>query len=446
MMSKQNLQLHRRLLALLCLFSLLVGSLLMNGLASASVPQGTGTAAVTARNAAIVATTAAVLKETSELRELPILRAVKSGAQSRNEIEKMVVKNLDEDSSPAEMHSTEVLLKKLGLAPPDFSYRPFVIKLLTEQVAGYYDPRAQQFYLADWIDLEGQKPVMAHELTHALQDQHFNLRRFEKWPKGDSDAELAAHSLIEGDATLAMTLYMAKNPMVALAFIRSLGAEGAQSEQFKQAPRAIRESLLFPYEEGSAWATQVYRRGGWKMVSDAFAKLPQSTEQILHVDKYFSYEIPLKVSLPDLGSLLGAGWKRADYDVNGEWGYYLVLDEYLNNTVESKRASAGWAGDRYEMYEGSKPGDVFVAQMTAWDTENDAREFFDAYAQRTIKRYPDARATDDGSDKTAGLRLEWQTSEGSVVLERRGSRVAIAEGVPENLNPRDFLRLMWQQG
>ena len=67
---------------------------------------------------------------------------------------------------------------------------------------------------------------MAHELTHALQDQHFNLRRFEKWPKGDSDAELAAHALIEGDATLAMTLYMAKHPIVALAFIRSLGAEG----------------------------------------------------------------------------------------------------------------------------------------------------------------------------------------------------------------------------
>ncbi len=103
-----------------------------------------------------------------------------------------------------------------------FEYRPFIIKLLTEQVAGYYDAKGQEFHLAEWLELEGQKPVMAHELTHALQDQHFNLRRFEKWPHGDSDAELAAHALIEGDATLAMTIYMAKNPLVALAFSRSL--------------------------------------------------------------------------------------------------------------------------------------------------------------------------------------------------------------------------------
>ena len=111
--------------------------------------------------------------------------------------------------------------------------------------------------------------MMAHELTHALQDQHFNLRRFEKWPPGDSDAELAAHALIEGDATLAMTLYMAKNPLVALAFSRSL-ITGVATEQFNQAPRAMRESLIFPYMQGMEWATQLYRRGGWTMVSNAF--------------------------------------------------------------------------------------------------------------------------------------------------------------------------------
>ncbi|HKY44253.1 MAG TPA: hypothetical protein VJM50_14300, partial [Pyrinomonadaceae bacterium] len=254
-------------LALLSLFCLVAGSFLPSGQAQ--------TAGVSpARNAAIISTTAAVLKETSELRELSILKEVKSGAQSRDEIQRMIVKNLDRDTTPAEMHAAEVFLKAFGLAPRDFAYRSFLIKLLTEQVAGYYDPKAQQFYLADWIELEGQKPVMAHELTHALQDQHFNLKRFENWPKGDSDAELAAHALIEGDATLAMTLYMAKNPLIALAFMRSLGGMEAASEQFKQAPRALRESLLFPYEEGSQWATQLYKRGGWELVSEAFSKLP----------------------------------------------------------------------------------------------------------------------------------------------------------------------------
>ena len=395
-------------------------------------------AAGTAQNAAIVSTTAAVLKETSELRELSIMKSVKSGAQSRAEIERMIIRNLDDETTPEEMHAAEMVLKSFGLAPQNFAYRSFLIKLLTEQVAGYYDPKAQQFYLADWIELEGQKPVMAHELTHALQDQHFNLKRFENWPKGDSDAELAAHALIEGDATLAMTLYMAKNPLVALAFIKSLGSQELATEQFKQAPRALRESLLFPYEEGSAWATQLYKRGGWEMVSAAFNKLPQSSEQILRADKYFAYEAPQKIVLPELKSFLGPTWKRIDYDVNGEWGCYLVLDEYLNDAVESKQAAAGWAGDRFALYE--KPGEVFIAQLTSWDTASDAKEFFDAYAKRTVKRYEDAKEV-----KNTGERVEWQTSSGVVALELRGSRVAIVEGIPSSTNANTLLRAIWQQ-
>jgi len=418
-------------LALLALLCLCAGSFLPRGQAQTAAPGA-------AQNAAIVSTTAAVLKETSELRELSILKAVKSGAQSRADIERMIIRNLDDDTTPEEMHASEVLLRAFGLAPKEFAFRSFLIKLLTEQVAGYYDPKAQQFYLADWIELEGQKPVMAHELTHALQDQHFNLKRFEKWPKGDSDAELAAHALIEGDATLAMTIYMAKNPLVALAFIRSLGSQEIATEQFKQAPRALRESLLFPYEEGSAWATQLYKRGGWETVSHAFTKLPQSSEQILHADKYFSYEAPQKLALPDFKSVLGPSWKRIDYDVNGEWGYFLILDEFLNNSTESKQASAGWGGDRFALYETNKPGETFVAQLTAWDTPQDAREFFDAYAKRTGKRYPDANVTTQKND-----RIEWQTSAGGVAMELRDSRFAIVEGIPAKTNANTLLRMIW---
>ena len=420
-------------LAVLILFCLGAGSFLPKGQAQ------TGAASST-QHTAIVSMTAAMLKETSELRELSILKNVKSGAQSRAEIERMIIRNLDSETTPAEMHAAEVVLKVFGLAPQDFAYRSFLIKLLTEQVAGYYDPKAQQFYLADWIELEGQKPVMAHELTHALQDQHFNLKRFENWPKGDSDAELAAHALIEGDATLAMTLYMAKNPLVALAFIRSLGGQETATEQFKQAPRALRESLLFPYEEGSAWATQLYKRGGWEMVSQAFTKLPQSTEQILHADKYFSYEAPQKLTLPDFRVALGPTWKKLDYDVNGEWGYYLILDEFLNDATESKQAVAGWGGDRFELYETGKPDEFFVAQVTAWDTPLDAREFFDAYAKRTVQRYPNAKELNSTPD-----RIEWQTSTGGVALDLRGSRVAIVEGVPASTDAGKLLRTIWQQ-
>jgi hypothetical protein len=139
-------------------------------------------------------------------------------------------------------------------------------------------------------------------------------------------------------------------------------------------------------------------------------------------------------------------WRRLDYDVNGEWGYYLILDQFLNSPAESKRAAAGWAGDRYALYEGSKPGQVFIAQASIWDTENDAREFFDAYVKRNELRYPNAgpspfpitldpQVTDTGR--------AWQTSEGGVVMELRGSRVLILEGIPEDADVSTMLRVLW---
>ncbi len=529
-MSKQT----RPLLSLLVLAALLsLGGLSQPSSASRPAQQASVTNS-TARNAAIVATTAEVLKATSEIRQLAILRPVKSGAQARDAIERMLIKNLDEQTTTAEMHANEVTMRKFGLVPADFEYRPFIIKLLTEQVAGYYDVKVREFYLADWLELDGQKPVMAHELTHALQDQHFNLKRFEKWPKNESDSELAARALIEGDATLAMTIYMTRNPLEALAFTKTILSSGIATEQINKAPRAMRESLVFPYLEGSGWATQLYKRGGWNMVSQAFNRLPLSTEQILHPDKYFSYEQPVKIHLPDVTNVLneghkqpangrrqtsvgseqwavgsrqfapgkpqfnahaGAGqapvrrkgtqlnrsrrvepkppaptpnpqpsapttWRRIDYDVNGEWGYYLILDQFLKAPADSRRASAGWAGDRYAVYEGPRSGDVLLAQMTAWDTENDAREFFDAYVKRTELRYSGAESVDfkSGDSESSASKTEirtpnseiqksntrrFHTGEGLVVIELRGSRVLVLEGIPPGVDPNSLTRALW---
>jgi hypothetical protein len=484
---------------------------------SAQRPVATTTAS---RNAALVAATQDVLKETSEIRQLSILRPVRSSAQSRAEIERMIMKNLDEESTPAQMHAAEVTLKKLGLAPADFQYRALMVRLLTEQVAGYYDPKTGEFHLADWIDLDGQKPIMAHELTHALQDQHFNLRRFEHWPKGDSDAELAAHALIEGDATLAMALYVANNPLRALAFLKSLGTAGMPSAELEKAPRALRETLLFPYEEGINWTRSLYKQGGWDRVSKAFTDLPQSTEQILHPEKYFAHEAPVKVTLPDITKLLNAGsarssgardqrsevrgqrsefsrsagsadvspalgaqreqlwsaairfsfastqaplaassatdrkllaanrslptatWRRLDYDVQGEWGFYLLLDEYLKSPVESRRAAAGWGGDRFAVYEGPK-GEVLIASLSTWDTENDAREFFDAYVKRTALRYPNATPLSNTQPPPGSIRT-FGTSEGDVVIELRGLRVLVVEGASRRVNDRVLIKALWQ--
>jgi hypothetical protein len=274
----------------------------------------------------------------------------------------------------------------------------------------------------------------------------------------------------------------------------------------------MRESLIFPYMQGMEWATQLYRQGGWTMVSNAFTRLPLSSEQILHPEKYFNYERPIKVVLPDVTGLLNSAsesaasnqqsavstqqstgtagappasgrvrisrrgpttrrklptahsplptpaWHRIDSDVNGEWTYYLILDQFLNAPAESKRAAAGWAGDRYALYEGPK-GQAFLAQVAAWDTENDAREFFDAYVKRTELRYPGAQQLDSSAleletrnskPETQNSQPEtrtiysWKTSEGSVVIELRGLRVVLLEGVPAGADSNALLKSLRQ--
>jgi hypothetical protein len=481
-------------------------------------PQATTTAS---RNAALIAATSDVLKETSEIRQLAILRPVQSSTQSRPEIERMLIKNIDEETTPGQMHAAEVTLKRLGLAPPDFQFRALMLRVLTEQVAGYYDPKTREFHLADWIDLDGQRPIMAHELTHALQDQHFNLRRFEHLPKGDSDAELATRALIEGDATLAMALYVANNPLRVLLFLKSLGKTGMASQELDKAPRALRETLLFPYQEGINWTKTLYKQDGWGRVSKAFTDLPQSTEQILHPEKYFAHEAPVKVTLPDLTPLLNAwsvqsaelrgrrlevggqmsevspfagsadvssalsaqreelwstatrrsfglrsiqsetgssdldgqlltahrsqltaGWRRLDYDVEGEWGFYLILDEFLKSPAESRRAAAGWGGDRFAVYEGPR-GEVLFASLSTWDTENDAREFFDAYVKRTELRYPTATPTVPPPNTKSPTRSKtFSTSDGEVTIELLGTRVAVLEGPSNRLNSKSVLEAL----
>jgi hypothetical protein len=181
------------------------------------------------------------------------------------------------------------------------------------------------------------------------------------------------------------------------------------------------------------------------MVSKAFTKLPQSTEQILHPEKYFTYEGPVKVTLPNFMGALGPGWKRIDNDVSGEWGYYLVLDEFLKNAAESKRAAAGWGGDRFAIYEGPQKSGMFLAQVTAWDTVADAQEFFDAYSKRTVKRFGDVSAFQPDTSDDENKRGEWKAPAGNGVIELRGSRVVILEGIPAKANANTLLNMVWQQ-
>jgi hypothetical protein len=253
-----------------------------------------------------------------------------------------------------------------------------------------------------------------------------------------------------------------------------MGATGIATDELDKAPRALRETLLFPYQEGLNWTRNVFRQGGWNSVSQAFKTLPQSTEQILHPSKYFVHEAPVKIALPDLvpqlnsripkkaelrsqktvdGSVLAssvltpktpppASWKRIASDVNGEWGFYLILDQLIRMPQESRRAAAGWAGDHYDVYEGPQ-GEVLYVSVSTWDTPQDAREFFDAYMKRLQLRYPDivsAEARVNG--RLTSLAQMFNTPEGRVAIQMQGSRVIVCEGIPDTLNAARLVNML----
>lgn len=388
----------------------------------------------TSKTSKVIEAAEQLLEEVSKLRGLKILLPVKSGAKSRSEIEQEIIRGFEEETTPAEIEAINKTLIAYGLVPKDFRYREFMIRLMTEQVAGFYRPKTKELFIADWNDLEQQKPVMVHELQHALQDQHFNLRRFEKWPNGDGDRETAIHALIEGDATALMYNYqlkpmggdITKLPSIA-GFADQTVAQAERDKQkvFLSAPAAVRESLIFSYVYGAAFVQEMLKKQGWAGVTQAFTDLPQSTEQILHFEKYAAKEMPVKIELPDVSKLLGDGWKRIDADINGEFGYTLILSEFIGKK-DARLAAAGWGGDQSVLYENSKTGQLMLTHLSKWDTEKDAVEFLRAYTQRTTKRYPSAKPRAAKSEDERAF----QTSDGEVFIQLRGQSVLVIEGLP----------------
>lgn len=398
---------------------------------------------VVAPDAALRATDE-VLQSVSRIRGLEVKQPVKRGLKTRDEIESAVMRDLNESNTPEEFEASRKALVKLGLIDADFALRDYYVRLLREQVAGFYQPKTQEFYLAAWLPIAEQKIVIAHELVHALQDQHFNLRRFEKWPKGDSDAELAAHALIEGDATVVMYRYVfdqqgrAVDMRVLGALIDMLKADSdADASKYPVlagAPAVLRESLQFPYAYGASFVHTIMKNRPMADLNLAYTRLPASSEQIIHPDRYLLFDKPVKIEIPSLSE---RDWKQVDADVNGEFGYQVLLAEFIGKD-RAQSAAAGWGGDRYALYENSRTGALMIAIYTTWDSEQDAKEFFTAYSQRTQKRYKT-----DAAESSAS-RVVFNTAEGLVAIEMRGADVVILEGSASRAEIARAVEKLWQ--
>jgi hypothetical protein len=293
-------------------------------------------------------------------------------------IKKLVSDSFEKDNPPAEVAANERLLKALGLIPADASLEDLYIKLLGSQVAGLYSPDDKQLYVVAKSGSVGpaEKTTFAHEYTHALQDQNFDLSGLKLDEIGEGDRAIARLSLVEGDATLVMSLWQIDHLSQAELFeLLGQSLDPEATKILTDMPAYLRETLLFPYTTGLSFTQGLQGSGGFAAIDGAFAKPPASTEQVIHPEKYAAGEMPVAVDLPDdLAARLGAGWKVGLEDTLGEEQLSIWLEGVGPSGVGAAQAAAGWGGDRVILLDG--PNDSFaVALATEWDTATDAGEF-----------------------------------------------------------------------
>ncbi len=367
-------------------------------------------------NAEFSAAADEVLHQMSEITGLKLLTPLKKSLRSREQIRAYVINEMKEDKDEAERYAGERSAEAFGLLPKGFDLDNFMIDLLTEQIAGLYDPKTHEFYVADWIPAADQKMVMAHELTHALQDQHFKIDNWVKAARPNDDAELARESVLEGSAMAAMVDYLLAGTGRSLQDLPDIDpsmlvGDMESTPMLKKAPPFLRDALIFPYLDGLNFSAAIVRPKGWDALAGVFAKPPISTQQIMHPAMYFSFRIPPKADLPSLDKDLGADWVRLEDNLMGEFGWKEVLKQFVGEDRATPLAAA-WSTDRYILFEQKKTKKlVLVTRLDLMD-ERATSGFFTSYSEALEKKY-DKRTNEKREEDF----LAFETPDGGVFLK-----------------------------
>lgn len=371
-------------------------------------------------------------KEVTRIHQLQFKRPINYQTMKVTEFHGYLTNKLYEVYSGEELRNYGRSMALMGLVPEGTDLAKVITSLYGEQVAAFYDQHKGELYTFSDFQLSENidRMMLAHEITHALQDQAFTLKNFPIETKTNDDLALATAALVEGDATMLMTMWYMQTLSEGFDW-RSLFQDLASmfvqnTEQLAAAPAYFRETLLFPYQGGNEFVMAVYGHGGYDAVNKAFLKPPVSTEQILHPNKFVpNREDPIEVTMPDLNI---AGWKAAMTNTLGELGVRVMLKEHVT-PYEANRAAHGWGGDRYVVYE-NNAREYSILWISAWDTEIDAREFHEAYdaaahrrvGQATMKQAPDAA----GFSQFGNEKLH-------IAIRKNGSQVVIALGNRDNV-------------
>ena len=305
------------------------------------------------------------------IRGLSFKTPVDYNVLTRQQIKATISGKLAEVFSDQEFADMTAALAVLGLLPEGFPLRQKYIDLLGEQVAAFYDQHQHKLFMYEDASLENSqnRVVLAHELTHALQDQHFGLKRLPLEIKTNDDMAAAASALVEGEATLVMSEYMMKN-LSLKALKDNVAASITQNmSELSSAPRYLREMLVFPYLRGQEFCSSLFGGGGYKAVSAAYERPPTSTSQILHPEKFFREprEEPIAIEWADVS----VNGKQPTVDNTlGEMGMRIQIAQFTDDRT-GEDAANGWRGDRYVCYESGRG----FAWKSVWASEADAAEF-----------------------------------------------------------------------
>jgi len=388
-----------------------------------------------------------------------IKQKVKGELASREQVAKYVEDRLNDDEDAKRLERSEIVLKKFGLLPRDFNLHGFLIELLQEQVAGYYDVKSKSMYLLDWLSADSQKPVLAHELTHALQDQNFDLKTWET-PKAakssdkeeftfdEDEAATARSAVAEGQGMVTLVDYMLRGtghtladaPQVAT-MMRSSMTGNSGFPLLEKAPLMIRESLVFPYGDGLAFEAALLEKGKDTAFSGAFRRPPQNTHEVLDVASYLKASPARWLVLPDLRKELGAAYEKYDEGSIGQLDTRIIVEQYADQETAAKMARY-WKGGVYYAA-GNKDtrlkgtAKIGLIYLSRWTTEDAADQFAKIYADYLPKRYTKTSPIALKKDVKCGLGEScdsktvqaFSTEEGEIWIQRvEGSGVLISEG------------------
>ena len=373
-----------------------------------------------------------VLQQMSEITGLPIKGQLSKQVASRPEVEQYITQNLHEEMTPAEIHAQEALVRAFGLVPQDFNLEHFLIKFYTEQAAGFYDPKRKTMFIADWVPPEMQGMTLSHELTHALQDQNFDLDSYMHGARDDDDASAARQAVVEGYATVAMIQQSAGG--ADLAQLPALGplietltsSQLTDSPELANAPKFFRTEALFPYVQGMEFIQAGLQLGGWKELNVLFEHPPETTREIFDPQVYFGHQTLPRVELSRPPALDGiAGLRFLTGNSMGELGYYALFDQLISED-EAKALGPAWMADRYLLYEHSGGDEYTLVARTQWASAAQAQAFFRDYRTILANKYSDLTT----SKRSSANEFIGSAGNGAVFLMRNGDQCMWAEGVP----------------